>query len=300
MNVEILKIMTNQTKFPAKQPTYPVSVQDIPYRLVDGRALSALVYRPQADGIFPAVICVHGGAWVSGDRSATQGLADLVAACGIVVVAIDFRMAPNDPYPSSLVDINYAIRWVKHHAPELSVDPNALGGLGVSSGGHLILLSALRPFNVRYAAGVVEGASDEIDARLAFVITCSGVLDPLARYRMAQQIGDRDILACHHAYFGTEDVMSEASPPLILERGEKVDLPPALFFQGSEDQRVPTGTAQRTAELYAKGGGKASAVIYPGMGHALGEWGRAELFDLLARMMTLAGEALKTNNATRY
>lgn len=292
--------MVNQTKFPAKQPTYPVSVQDIPYRLVDGRTLRALVYRPQGDGPFPAVICVHGGAWVSGDRSATQGFADLVAACGIVVVAIDFCMAPHDPYPSSLVDINYAIRWVKQHAVELSVNPKAVGGLGVSSGGHLILLSALRPVDERYASATVEGASGDIDARLAFVVTCSGVLDPLARFRMAQQIGDRDIQACHHAYFGTEDVMSEASPPLILERGESVDLPPALFFQGSEDSRVPAGTAECTADLYFAAGGKASAVVYPGMGHALGDWGRAEVSDMLSRMMTLVGEVVTTNNATRY
>jgi len=300
MKSEILNIMMSQTKFPTKKPTYPVSVQDISYRVVDGRSLRALVYQPQGDGPFPAMICVHGGAWVSGDRTATQGFADLVASCGIVVFAIDFRMAPDDPYPSSLVDINYAIRWVKQHAIDLSVDPNAVGGLGVSSGGHLILLSALRPFDERYVATPVAGASGEIDARLAFVITCSGVLDPLARYRMAHQIGDREIQACHHAYFGTEDVMAEASPPLILERSEKVDLPPALFFQGSEDQRVPVGTAQRTADLYLAAGGKASAVVYPGMGHALGEWGRAEVLDMLARMMALVVCILETNNATRY
>ncbi len=272
------------------QPAYQVSVQDLPYRTTDGRILRALVYRPQADGPFPAMICVHGGAWVSGDRTATQGFADLVASCGIVVVAIDFRMAPHDPYPSSLVDINYATRWVKHHAEELSVDPAAVGGLGISSGGHLILLSALRPHDARYAVARLDGASENLDASLAFVVTCSGVLDPLARYRMAQEIGDRDIQECHVAYFGTEAVMAEASPPLILERGEQVDLPPALLFQGSEDLRVPAGTAQRAAELFVAAGGTASAVVYPGMGHAIGDWGRREISDLLARMMRFVGE----------
>lgn len=235
--------------FPLNRPGFAVSVRDIPYRVVDGRTLRALVYQPQGEGPFPAAVCVHGGAWVSGDRTATQGFADLVAACGIVVMAIDFRMAPHAPYPSSLVDINYATRWLKHHAAELSVDPAAVGGLGVSSGGHLILLSALRPFDVRYAAARLEEAANDIDvdARLAFLVTCSGVLDPLARYRMAQQIGDRDIQACHDAYFGSAEIMVEASPPMMLERGEAVDLPPALFFQGGEDARLPRDTAQRSA-----------------------------------------------------
>ncbi len=277
------------TATPTKQPAYSVKIDDLPYRTIDGRTLRALVYRPQGDGPFPAVICVHGGAWVSGDRTATQGFADYIASFGIVVIAIDFRMAPRDPYPSSLIDINYATRWVKLHASEFSIDPSAVGGLGVSSGGHLILLSALRPFDTRYAATPLEGA-DHIDARLAFVITCSGVLDPLARYRMAQGNGDRDILMCHDAYFGTEACMREASPPLILERDEVVDLPPTLFFQGASDPRVPSGTARRTKDFYVERGGSAEAVMYPGMGHAIGEWGKKEIADMMTRMMTLVGK----------
>jgi len=276
-------------QLPLSQPGLDVSVHEVSFRTVDRRDLKALIYRPQGQGPFPAVVCVHGGAWVSGDRTATQGVADLVAACGIVVMAIDFRMAPRDPYPSSLVDINYATRWLKHHAAELSVDPALVGGLGVSSGGHLILLSALRPDDERYASAPLEG-EDKEDARLAFVVTCSGVLDPLARYRMARENGDRDILACHNAYFGFEAVMAEASPPLILERGEAVDLPPALFFQGGDDPRLPRDTAQRMADLYAAAGGRASAVIYPHTGHALGEWGRPNIFDLLQRVSALIGE----------
>jgi acetyl esterase/lipase len=276
---------------PAKQPAYSITVEDLPYRHVDGHSLRALICRPQGAGPFPAMICVHGGAWVSGDRTATQGLADWIAAFGVVVVAIDFRMAPRDPYPSSLIDINFATRWVKQHAAAWAIDPNAVGGLGVSSGGHLILLSALRPYDARYASVPLENGAD-IDARLAFVITCSGVLDPLARYRMAQDIGDRDILMCHDAYFGSEDAMREASPPLILARGETVDLPPALFFQGADDPRVPAGTATRTRDLYLAAGGSATAVVYPGMGHALGEWKRDALSDMLNRIVQLADHPL--------
>ena len=280
------------TRIPAQEPSYQIQIEDIPYRNAAGRTLRALVYRPQGDGPFPAMMCVHGGAWVSGDRTATQGFADLIASFGIVVVAIDFRMAPRDPYPSSLVDINYATRWVKQHAAELAIDPNAVGGLGVSSGGHLILLSALRPFDARYASAPLD-KGENIDAKLAFVITCSGVLDPLARYEMAKDMGDRDIMMCHDAYFKTEACMREASPPLILERGETVALPPALFFQGADDPRVPAGTAERTRDLYLAAGGSASAVVYPGMAHALGEWGRNEFMDMLMRTMQLIEKTVR-------
>ena len=279
------------TLLPLSRPRYPISMEDVVYRIADGRPLGAMIYRPQGEGPFPAMVCVHGGAWISGDRTATQGFADMVAACGIVVMAIDFRMAPQHPYPSSLVDINYATRWLKLHASEYAVDPSAVGGLGVSSGGHLILLSGMRPRDPRYSAISLEGG-DGVDASLSFVMSCSGVLDPLARYRMAQESGDRDILLCHDAYFGTEDVMAEASPPLMLERGEAAELPPALFLQGGEDPRLPRDTAQRMGDLYAAAGGKATAVVYPGMGHAIGGWGRKEIIDLLQRMSRLVAEAI--------
>ena len=141
------------------------------------------------------------------------------------------------------------------------------------------------------ATAPLEGA-ENIDAKLAFVITCSGVLDPLARYRMAQGISDRDILMCHEAYFGTESCMREASPPLILERDEAVDLPPALFFQGASDPRVPSGTARRTKDFYVERGGSAEAIMYPGMGHAIGEWGEKEIADMMTRMMTLVEKVI--------
>jgi acetyl esterase/lipase len=59
-------------------------------------------------------------------------------------------MGGQDPYPSSLADINYATRWGKAHAADFKADASTVGGLGVSSGGHLILLSAMRPFDPRY------------------------------------------------------------------------------------------------------------------------------------------------------
>jgi acetyl esterase/lipase len=181
-----------------------------------------------------------------------------------------------------LLDINYAIRWLKQHAAEYSIDPKCIGGLGVSSGGHLILLAAMRPNDPRYASAELQ--LNEYNAELSYIVTCSGVLDPLARYQMAQAAAYAEIVACHRAYFGNEETMAEASPPLMLERGEPVFLPPLLMFQGGADPRLPANTAERTAGLYQAAGGMAEAHIYPAMGHALSEWGSAERADVLRRI----------------
>lgn len=260
------------------------------YRSIEGRELKALIFAPadMAPGERrPAVICMHGGAWTSGDRTVPSYMAERLAARGFVVMSIDFRMAPARQYPASLRDANYAIRWLRQHAAEYDIDATRIGGLGFSSGGHLILLAAMRPEHPDYVADIPD-ALRGIDARLKWVVTCSGVLDPLARYRMAQAAGYADILACHDQYFGSEALMREGNPPLLLERGEACELPPLLMFQGGADPRLPPDTAPRMQALYRAGGGTAEMQLHPGLGHTLSEWPAATLDEVADRIQAFA------------
>lgn len=260
-----------------------VQTDEVVYRTVAGRELKALIFRPDDAASSPAMVCMHGGAWISGDRHLPAYMARKLAARGFVVMSIDFRMAPQHMHPTSLRDANCAIRWLRKHAAEYGANAENVGGLGFSSGAHLILLSAMRPEHADYVAGVpadLQGHS----AKLSWVISCSGVLDPLARYRMAKEADYADIIACHDKYFGTEACMREANPPLILARGETTELPPLLMFQGGADPRLPVDTAARMAELYRAAGGEATAVVCPGLGHALGEW-PAEMQEQVADRM---------------
>ena len=82
------------------------------------------------------IVEVHGGAWCNGDLNECQIYGEGFARAGLAVMAIDFRHAA-DGYPTSLADINYAIRWVKAHASELNTRADLVGIAGQSSGGHL-------------------------------------------------------------------------------------------------------------------------------------------------------------------
>ena len=136
---------------------YDFKVEDVEYRRDSDQSWLAMVYQPQGNGPFPALIDIHGGAWNNGDRTNNPAIAEGLAASGVVVVSIDFRCGGEYPYPSSLADINYATRWLKIHAADFNADAATVGGLGVSSGGHLILLSAMRPFDPRYTALPLAG-----------------------------------------------------------------------------------------------------------------------------------------------
>ena len=268
---------------------FEVKEEDIEYRREGGRSWLALTYQPQGDGPFPAVLEIHGGAWNNGERTLNPALAEGLAASGVVVASIDFRMGGEDPYPSSLQDINYATRWLKLHASDFRADPATVGGLGISSGGHLIVLSAMRPEDSRYAALPLPEARG-LDARLAYVISCWGVLDPLGRYRMAAARGLDHYIAHHDRFFGSVETQEEANPLMILQRGEQVELPPALLIQGTADDGVPQGMVEEVAERYRAAGGEAELAWFADQPHGLAGWSEAATVQMIDRMKSFIAQ----------
>ena len=134
---------------------------DLEYQRQDGQPLLARLYQPVGPGPFPAVLEVHGGAWTSGDRLNNVSIAEALAADGIVVLSIDFRMPPQAGYPDTVADVNLGIRWLKTNATRFHSRAGLVGGLGTSSGGHLLLLSALRPNDPRYAKLKLAGSTQD-------------------------------------------------------------------------------------------------------------------------------------------
>ena len=130
-------------------------------------------------------------------------IAKALAEGGIVVASIDFRMPPEASYPASLADINLAVRWLKARAAQYHSRPDWVGSFGTSSGGHQVLLAAMRPDDPRYAALPLNEAPG-INAGLAFVISGWGVLDPLLRYELAKKAGNAELLENHHNFWGDE------------------------------------------------------------------------------------------------
>ncbi len=243
-----------------------VRIEDVEYQRQGGRALLARLYRPAGAGPYPAVVQVHGGAWVNKDRTDNDFIARAFAESGILVASIDFRMPPEAPYPASLADINLAVRWLKARARLYGSRPDWVGSMGTSSGGHQVLLAAMRPDDPRYAALPLAEAP-QIDGRVAFVISGWGVLDPLLRYHLAKKAGNQELVENHHAFWGDEATMSEGSPPAILDRGDKVTLPPALAFGGDTDEWVPLETMQRLVQGWRHAGGEIELQLYPGANH---------------------------------
>ena len=156
------------------------------------------------------------------------------------------------------------IRYLKANAERFSTRADMIGGLGTSSGGHLLLLNAMRPRDPRYASLPLAGA----DASLAFAVACWPVADPLARYRAVRERGNDRLAEAHHQFWPSEEAMAEGSPQLILERGERVETPPTLIMQGTNDDNLTPDMARNFAAAYTRAGGSISFHEFEGEPHA--------------------------------
>lgn len=242
-------------------------VRDAEYLRHGDQALLARVYQPHGDGPFPIVVDIHGGAWTKNDRTLNVDIANFLASRGIVVVSIDFRMPPEGAYPAAIADINFAIRWSKANAAEFRGHPERVGGLGTSSGGHQILLAAMRPNDSRYVS-IHRDDVPASDATLAFVLSGWGVLDPLGRYQMAKEQQKQDLVASHQAFWPDEAAMDEGSPMGILLRGEPISTPPAMLFQGTAEEWTSYDLIQAFADAYRQRGGEIDVALYEGERHS--------------------------------
>ena len=254
---------------------FEVEMTDLVYLEHQSGSLVATIYQPQGEGPFPGLLDVHGGRWFLNDRSSDHHMNSALAASGMVVVAVDFRLAPQHPYPAQIIDTNYATRWMKAQAGQLNIDPASVGAMGCSSGGHTVALNGMRPKDPRYAAIPLPGGED-VDASLRFMLCCWPVLDPHARYTWAIEIGDDRFIGPTESYFGDHASLHEGNPQGALERGEAVELPPAIIIQGTNDSNIPLFIPQKFEASYRAAGGHVELEWFPGMPHLFGNTPGAE------------------------
>jgi acetyl esterase/lipase len=248
--------MMNNTK-------YEVDERDIEYQRIAGKPWLVRIYQPMGTGPFPTIIDVHGGAWHNGDRLNNAGIDRELASRGILVAAVEFRQPPEAGYPASVCDVNLASRWLKAHAAEFK-GKTRLGAFGNSSGGHQVVLSALRPRHAAYSALPLEKHSD-IDASLAYVIAAWPVICPLYRFRFAKELNRQEHIQAHIDYWRTEEAMAEGSPQTIIDQEKQIELPPILFMLKANDKNHPLEMQERFIASYRKRGGQIEVHTFEGL-----------------------------------
>jgi acetyl esterase len=246
---------------------FDFSIFEEPFRrTAKGRQLMARVYQPKGSGPFPVLLDLHGGAWNNKDRFANETMARAVAASGVLVVSIDMTLAPEAPYPASVQDANYGVRWLKWKAPGWRGDPSTVGILGSSTGGHMGELVGMKPRDPKYSAIPLPEAPN-VDATVAYFAARSPISDPYARYQQAEKMKRAEMVKNTKTYWVPWETICEGNPQQILDRKEKVSLPPLLIMQGALDDNVLPSLQEKFASSYRAAGGECQLEVFEGCEH---------------------------------
>jgi acetyl esterase/lipase len=250
-------LLTAALTLPAAAAQSGVTVKnDVTFRTVGGEQLQLDVYQPAKKGKNrPAVVVVHGGAWTIGDKSWFAQQGNQLAERGFVAFSINYRLAPAHTYPAAVEDVEAAVGWVRKHAKEYGVDPQRIGALGGSAGGHLVGLLA-----------TVGRGSLEKGHRIAAAVSWSGPMDfvSLAPAAATPAGGSfRTFLGCLPD--ACPDTYAAASP---LTHVDKSDAP--MLVVNSTNELVPQSQADAMKAALDKAGVANQAIILPGTAHSRG------------------------------
>jgi len=234
--------------------TVPGPAGDIPVR----------VYVPAGDGPFPTVVFFHGGGWVIGDIDShdvpVRRLANLVPA---VVMSVDYRLAPEDPFPAAPQDCYAATVWAAAHAGDYNADGSRLAVAGDSAGGNL-------------AAVVAQMARNQGGPPIAFQLLVYPAVDARMTYASITENGDgylltKGFMEWFYGHYFTDE--SHADDPLAspIKASSLAGLPPAFVVTAEFDPLRDEGEAYAAALRSA--GGQASAKRYDGMIHGFFQLG---------------------------
>lgn len=233
-----------------------------------GGDIALRLYRPagsSSGSVLPVLVYYHGGGWVIGDLDTHDTLCrELANGSGCVVVAVDYRMAPEHRFPAAALDAIAAARWVHDNATLLHLDATHMAVGGDSAGGNL-------------AAVVAQAARDEGGPALAFQLLIYPATDNRRTAPSHQANGEgylltRDTIGYFHDHYITEasqDLDWRASP---LLRDSLAGLPPALVLTAGYDPLRDEGLqyAQRLTEA----GNRATLVCFERQIHGFITMGR--------------------------
>jgi acetyl esterase len=237
-----------------------------------GGAIPLRAYRPAGAGPLPVVAYLHGGGWVMGDLETHAALQRALAnASGAIVVGVDYRLAPEHPFPAAVDDSVAAVRWLHAHAAELGGDGGRIAVAGDSAGGNLAAVVALK-------------LRDEVPLRLQMLlypVIDAGLDTPSYReYTTGSGLSAASMRRFWNAYLdGADGAHPDASP---LRAGDLAGAAPAYVLTAAQDVLRDEGEAY--AEALAAAGVEVEAERRAGTIHGYLRW---------LAVTTIAGDSVR-------
>ncbi|MFI1363496.1 alpha/beta hydrolase fold domain-containing protein [Streptomyces griseochromogenes] len=236
------------------------------------------VHVPDARAAVPAVVWIHGGGWLDGDRRyppptvPVELLHGAVLGAGLALVCVDYRHSLEAHFPAQLHDVKAAIRYARRHADAFGIDPERIGAWGESAGGHLAALAGLVRADAHGGAlEGREGVRDE-DSSVRAVVDWYGVselVSLLSQSTLPPVPGEPPYPDPVTSLLGgaEEDRLERARVASPVTYAGPATPPPFLLVHGREDKVVPFGQSELLERALARAGAEVTLRAVEGADH---------------------------------
>jgi acetyl esterase/lipase len=283
VTISCLTLLAASSVAIAADPPKITTDNDVVYAKPNGSELKLDIARPaEGEGPFPVIFVIHGGAWRAGNKSDMRPALAEFARHGYVAVSPQYRFCPKETFPAQVHDVKAAVRWIKSHAKDYKADPDHVGAIGFSAGGHLALMLGVTGASDGLEGEVAEGAPD---SKIQAVVNYFGPTDLAAKdIPEVSRPLVRDFLG------GTPEEkvkeVKQASPLTYISKDDA----PLLTFQGTKDPLVPHSQAAKLADAMTSAGVPGRVELLVGAGHG---WGGEELSHTQAESFAFFKKYLK-------
>lgn len=230
-----------QKVLPATPPGF--TLQELTIAEYPEHTVKLHVYVPEKAGVFPAILDIHGGGWSQRQVEADKPMMERLATRGFVTAIVEYRLSGEAKYPAALDDCKAALRFMRANAAKLKLDPERIGVMGGSAGGHLSGLVAMTSGLSQFeGAGPFKEQSSTVKACIVMAAT-----QDLAASDAMQS--NKNVLAFFGVPFSENpELYKQASPITHVRAG----VPPTIFIEGEKDT-LKIGRAEMQDKLRALG-----------------------------------------------
>jgi acetyl esterase/lipase len=226
---------------PETPPGFTLVTRDV--AVYPEHTVTLTLYVPEKAGKYPAVLDIHGGGWKQRQVEQDRPMMERLAARGFVTGIVAYRLSTEAKYPAAIYDCKAAVRYLRAHAEELKIDPERIGVMGGSAGGHLTGLLAMTNGLAEFEG---DGPNREQSSAVKAAIVMAGSQDLVAANKDKSNEGTVAFLGatCQEK----PDIYAQASPLTHVRAG----VPPTIFIEGEKDT-VKIGRAEMQDKLRALG-----------------------------------------------